>query len=106
MDLPAALGSRSYSAPVETVLGVSDPLGDISGNYRLSADGEGGVACSPSKDEAEVMIDLEDLSAGYLGMPRFRELARLGRVTGNPHTLASLDAAFRWDPQPWCPEIF
>jgi predicted acetyltransferase len=105
MDLPAALTSRSYSGPVETVLGVSDPLGDISGNYRLRADGEG-VTCSPSKDEAEVMIDLEDLSAGYMGMPRFRELSRLGRVTGNDHTLASLDAAFRWDPQPWCPEIF
>jgi hypothetical protein len=53
-----------------------------------------------------VWLDLEDLSAGYLGYARFRELARSGRITGDPAVLAAMDAAFTWDPGPWCPEIF
>ena len=39
-------------------------------------------------------------------LPRFRELARSGRVTGKPVDIAGLDRAFSWDPGPWCPEIF
>jgi predicted acetyltransferase len=105
MDVPAALAARAYSSPVQVVLGVSDPLGDISGSYRLSADGAD-VTCSATGDEPDVMLDLEDLSAGYLGLARFRELARVGRVSGDGTSLAAMDAAFRWDPQPWCPEIF
>jgi predicted acetyltransferase len=105
MDVPGALTARAYSVPVEVVLGISDPLGDVSGNYRLDANGED-VTCSASDDEPDVMVDLEDLSAAYMGMPRFRELARAGRVSGAATALAAMDAAFRWDPQPWCPEIF
>jgi predicted acetyltransferase len=105
MDVPGALKARAYSAPIDVVLGVSDPLGDISGTYRLSANGAD-VTCSATGDEPDVMLDLEDLSAGYLGRARFRALARVGRVSGTDHALAAMDAAFRWDPQPWCPEIF
>ncbi|HEX6147499.1 MAG TPA: sterol carrier protein domain-containing protein, partial [Acidimicrobiia bacterium] len=105
MDVPGALESRSYSAPIDVVLGVSDPIGDISGSYRLNANGAD-VTCSASGDEPDVMLDLEDLSAGYLGLARFRELARVGRVSGGDHALTAMDAAFGWDPQPWCPEIF
>jgi predicted acetyltransferase len=105
MDVPAALVARSYSAPVDVVLGVNDPIGDVSGSYRLRADSDG-AECAPTKQEPTVLIDLEDLSSGYLGRSRFRLLARSGRLTGDPHTLTSLDAAFTWDPQPWCPEIF
>jgi predicted acetyltransferase len=105
MDIPAALKARSYSAPVDVVLGVSDPLGDVSGSYRLRADSEG-AECDSTSDEPTIWLDLEDLSSGYLGHARFRELARSGRVTGDPRSLAALDAAFSWDPGPWCPEIF
>lgn len=105
MDVPAALASRSYSAPVEVVLGVSDPIGDVSGSYRFIADGDG-AECTETTAEPSVMLDLEDLSAGYMGRPRFRQLARSGRLTGDRNALAALDTAFTWDPQPWCPEIF
>jgi predicted acetyltransferase len=105
MDIPAALGARSYSAPLDVVLSVSDPIGDVSGTYRLSAD-TGGAECAPTSDEPSVWLDLEDLSAGYLGYARFRELARSGRISGDPAALAAMDAAFTWDPGPWCPEIF
>jgi predicted acetyltransferase len=105
MDVPAALSGRVYSAPIDVTIAVSDPMGDVTGTYRLRADGDD-VECTPSKDEPDVHLDLEDLSAGYMGMARFRQLSRAGRVTGDPKTLTALDAAFAWDPQPWCPEIF
>lgn len=105
MDIPAALTARAYSGPLDVILGVTDPLGDISGSYHLRVDGDG-AHCSSTGDDPEVMVDLEDLSAAYLGMPRFRELSRLGRVSGPAPLLTALDTAFHWDPQPWCPEIF
>lgn len=105
MDVPAALAARSYAAPIDVVIEVHDPLGDVSGVYRLTADTEGSE-CRPVTDAATVAIDLEDLSACYLGLSRFRGLARVGRLSGDPLALAALDAAFTWDPQPWCPEIF
>jgi predicted acetyltransferase len=105
MDIPTALEARSYSAPVDVVLGVSDPFGDMSGSYRLHADADR-AACLPTSDDPTIWLDLEDLSSAYLGHARFRELARSGRVTGDPASITALDTAFSWDPGPWCPEIF
>jgi predicted acetyltransferase len=105
MDIPAALEARSYSAPANVVLGVSDPFGDMSGSYRLHADADG-AECVTTSDDPTIWLDLEDLSSGYLGHARFRELARSGRVTGDPASITALDTAFSWDPGPWCPEIF
>jgi len=105
MDIPAALSARSYSAPVDLVLGVFDPIGGITGSYRLCANGDD-VECSAVKTEPDLSLDLEDLSAGFIGRSRFRELARAGRVAGDATKLSALDRAFTWDPQPWCPEIF
>ncbi|MGH8915593.1 MAG: GNAT family N-acetyltransferase [Acidimicrobiia bacterium] len=105
MDVPAALKARSYAAPVNVAFEVSDPIGDVSGTYRLSAMG-GDVECTATSDVADVRLDLEDLGAGYMGQPRFREQARAGRLTGDVKSLTALDAAFAWVPRPWCPEIF
>ncbi len=105
MDVPGALTARSYSAPVDVVLGVEDPLGDLTGSYRLRADVDG-AECEPTTQEPSVHLDLEDLSAGYMGRSRFRQWARAGRLRGADDALAAMDAAFAWDPQPWCPELF
>jgi len=105
MDVPAALTARSFSAPVDVVLGVEDPIGDLTGNYRLRADTEG-AECAATNEEPSVMLDLEDLSAAYMGRPQFRQWAHAGRLGGKDETLAAMDAAFAWHPQPWCPELF
>jgi hypothetical protein len=33
-------------------------------------------------------------------------MSRVGRVIGDPDKMRAADAAFAWDIQPWCPEIF
>jgi predicted acetyltransferase len=105
MDIPAALTSRAYSSDIDVVLSVFDPLGDVSGSYRLAVRGDD-IECTPVGDDPDVSLDLEDLSACYMGRSRFRDLAQVGRVSGDGPVLAALDAAFTWHPQPWCPEIF
>ena len=105
MDVPGALTARSYSAPVDVVLGVEDPFGDLTGSYRLQADSEG-AECAVTNDRPAVLLDLEDLSAAYMGRPRFRQWAYAGRLSGTDESLAAMDAAFTWHPQPWCPELF
>ena len=104
MDVPGSLTARSYSAPLDVVLGVEDPLGDVTGSYRLRAAADG-AECALTTDEPAVLLDLEDLSAAYMGRPRFRQWLA-GRLSGADDALTTLDAAFTWDPQPWCPEIF
>ena len=105
MDVPRALGTRSYSAPLDTVIEVRDPVGDTNGRYRLTASTEG-AECRPTDDDVDIGIDAEDLGGIYLGRSRLIELSRLGRVIGDPAVLAAADAAFTWEPQPWCPEVF
>lgn len=105
MDVPRALEARSYSAPIEMVLEVHDPMGDTDGRYRLVASPEG-AECSPTDEEASITLDAEDLGAIYLGRSRLRALSRSGRVQGDAVSLAAADTAFTWDPQPWCPEVF
>jgi predicted acetyltransferase len=105
MDVPRALEGRSYSAQVDVVLEVHDPIGDIDGRYRLLASSEG-AECSRTDAEPSITLDAEDLGAIYLGRSRLRALSRSGRVQGQPASLAAADADFTWDPQPWCPEVF
>jgi predicted acetyltransferase len=105
MDVPRALEARSYSAPVDVVFEVHDPMGDIDGRYRLVASPEG-AECSRTDAEASISLDAEDLGGIYMGRSRLRTLARVGRLQGAPESLSTADAAFTWEPQPWCPEVF
>jgi predicted acetyltransferase len=105
MDVPRALEGRSYSAPVDVVFEVHDPIRDTDGRYRLVASPEG-AECARTDAEPSITLDAEDLGAIYLGRSRLRTLSRSGRVEGDPASLAAADAAFTWDPQPWCPEVF
>jgi len=105
MDVPGALAARSYSAPVDVVLGVHDPMGDIEGRYHLVASAEG-AECGRTDSEPSITLDAESLGAIYMGRSRLRALSRIGRLLGDAESLAAADAAFTWEPQPWCPEVF
>lgn len=105
IDVERALGGRRYSARAGTVLAVHDPIDGSSSRWQVDLSPEG-ADVTATRAEPEVTLDLEDLSAGLLGWPRFQELGRTGRLEGDPAVLAQLDAAFTWSPSPWCPEVF
>jgi predicted acetyltransferase len=105
LDLPTALEARRYSANGQLTVAVTDPMDGSVTKVRLTVEDGIGTVTHHTGD-AEMALDLEDLSAAYLGRPRFRQLARAGRLTGTPETLALADAMFGWDPAPWCQEVF
>jgi predicted acetyltransferase len=105
LDISAALEGRRYSADGQLSVAVTDPLDRSVTNFRLTVEDGIGTVTHHTGD-AELTLDLEDLSAAYLGRSRFRQLARAGRLTGTPETLALADAMFGWDPAPWCQEVF
>jgi predicted acetyltransferase len=104
-DPAKALAARSYLVEGELVIEAHDPLNDRVHTLFLEA-GPDGASCTPTDRQPEIVLDLEDLGAVYLGWSRLRSFARAGRLSGDHHALARADNMFSWDPAPWCPEIF
>jgi len=109
VDLPRALGGRTYSGPVDVVLEVRDDLlTSNAGRWRLTG-GPDGAECVPAPDGAapDLALDVRDLGAAYLGGTTLVDLAAAGRVESrSPDVLAATSAAFRHEPAPWCPVVF
>ena len=105
LDVPVALSARRYSADGSIVIEVFDPMEDGSSRYRLEVVGGVG-SCRLVCDEPDLILDMEDLGASFLGRSRFRRLGMVGRLRGAPSAWALADAMFDWHPQPWCQEVF
>ena len=105
MDVKTALEGRSYADTAGTVIQVHDPIDASLTKWRLDLSPEGSQV-TPTDADAEVELDLEDLSACFMGRSRFRQLALAGRLNGEPSDIAALERAFAWSPAPWCPEVF
>lgn len=105
-DVPEALGMRAYSADVDVVLDVTDPLGLNGGRYLLQAhDGVG--KCTSSDAEPHVEIGLAELATLFMGAHRASDLRRAGRVTElRDGALRELDAAFATERAPYCGTLF
>lgn len=110
VDLPRALSERSYTAPVDVVLEVSDRSAPWNaGRWRVSG-GPGGGACAPTTDRADLALDVRELGAAHLGGVSLGALARAGLVQEHrPGAVAA--AAQAWmlpadAPVPWCPMVF
>ncbi len=103
VDVGAALGARSYSAPGPVVFQVTDGLCSWNaGRWKLE-DGE----AKKTRADADLACDVTALGSVYLGGFTFAQLVRGGRVEElKPGAAARADAMFRTDIQPWCPEIF
>ena len=116
IDVPGALARRRYSAPADLVLEVRDELLPVNaGRWRLTTgeaalDGGGlSATCvaASAADEADVVLDVTELGAAYLGGTTLRALAGAGLVTeGRPGAVRQLSTALSWDPAPWCPVNF
>lgn len=98
VDVAAALTARSWAAPVDVVLEVTDArLPANAGRFRLTA-GPDGATYRPTSDAAELTVDVRDLGACYLGGGQLRHLVRTGLVTEHATgTAARLDAALHTD---------
>jgi len=109
LDVGRALSQRSYSIPVDVVLGVVDrdhPQND--GSWRLVGGPVGG-RCERTDDTPDVTLGVAELGAVYLGGTELAGLAQAGRVQGRAGLdggIEALSMAFRWSPQPWCPFVF
>ncbi|OEV04074.1 GNAT family N-acetyltransferase [Streptomyces oceani] len=101
VDPAAALAERSWAAPVDVVLEVTDrTLPDNAGRYRLTA-GPGQRAVYRPADRAEdppvdLSLDMRELGSCYLGGAKLCRMVRAGLVTEHtPGAAQRLDDALR-----------
>jgi predicted acetyltransferase len=106
VDVRSALVARSYAMEGSISFQVTDPFCPWNeGTWRVSFDGR--EAEVHPTEEADLRLDVRDLAAAYLGGFSFTRLAAAGRVQElRPGALARVDAMFRTERAPWCPEIF
>jgi hypothetical protein len=84
------------------------------GRWRLTTTGGdlgvgSGLAasCVPATSAADLVLDVTELGAAYLGGTRLGALAGAGLVAElRPGAARQLSAAMSWDPAPWCPLVF
>ena len=103
LDVPGALGARSYARADAVVLEVSDPLVPANaGRWQVSSAG-----VERAEAEPDLRLDIAQLGSVYLGGTGFGDLARAMLVEElQPEGAARADALFRTGIEPWCPEIF
>jgi predicted acetyltransferase len=104
VDVPAALGARSYAGDGAVVIEVvHDPVfEDNVGRFEVSGAGVARVRRRP-----DVRLDVATLAAAYLGGPSFAELAAAGRVEQlRRDGVARADTLFASRPLPWCATFF
>ncbi|WP_067537403.1 GNAT family N-acetyltransferase [Nocardia crassostreae] len=92
INLPTAIGARSFAAGFTGVVEVADPWGMSAGRYTLDiADGVG--RWEPAPDDARA--DPLELTTVYFGAHTVGELQRAGRVDElTPGAAAALERAF------------
>ena len=106
MDVPEVVGTRTYSADIDAVLEVADPLGVAGGRFHLQVH-DGTAKCVPCDNPPDIKIGLGELGAIYMGAHRVADLSHAGRITElRDGALRDLDAAFRTERAPYCGTMF
>jgi predicted acetyltransferase len=101
LDLPAALEARTYRQPGNLVIDVTDEYCPWNaGRWRLAvrdggaADGVSATA-EPETAAPDLVLDISDIAAVYLGAYRVSDLARAGRIREcRPGGLEAADGLF------------
>lgn len=95
VDLPTAVAERGHAADVDVVVQVRDEiLTAQAGTWRWTA-GAGVGALVRSDFEPDVVFDISDLGAVWLGGQSLAARAAAGHVTGDRDAIAQLDLALR-----------
>lgn len=104
LDVPAALGARTYATGGSLVLEVHDPArpgGGADGTFALEG-GPDAATCASTGATTDLACDVSTLSAAWLGGVRWSELARAGLVEEwSTGALARADAMFASTPLPF-----
>ena len=104
LDPVAALSARTYASTDELVLEVVDRFRpQTSGTYRLSATAGAPGEVDRSGGDADLVLDLADLGALYLGGASVTALAAAGRIGARtPEVVARADRFFATERPPFC----
>jgi predicted acetyltransferase len=104
LDVPAALGQRSYRGSGKIVLEVLDDLGLANGSFSLAvADGVAVVEPLEGAQTADVTLTVNALGSLYLGGVQASTLAAAGGLTAHTDdAVALLDALFGLAQEPYC----
>ncbi|MGL3804813.1 GNAT family N-acetyltransferase [Paeniglutamicibacter sp. R2-26] len=108
LDLPAALGARTYTADGSIRLEVRDDLGLAGGTWELAVDGGvPAVRRAPADSAADANLDVRDLASLYLGATSATRLHEAGVLAVHtPGALPTLDALFATATVPYCQADF
>ena len=99
LDVDTALAARTYGpASSRVTIDVSDPMFPTNTDaWTISATGT-----QRTDQAADVQVDIGALSAAYLGMVSWRDLASIGALDASEQSLTQLDALFGVRPTPFC----
>lgn len=108
VDLPRALAARSYRHDVSLVLEVTDAFCPWNrGRWRLTSRSGSATVDRVEGESSDLVVDVADLGAAYLGSPVFAAMAHAGRVRElSPGASQRADAAFGTSPLPYCASDF
>jgi predicted acetyltransferase len=103
LDVPRALEGRGYQVSGQLVIDVHDPFRpSTGGRFLLDADPKQ-VSCTRTDAEPDVVMEIDDLGAVYLGGVAPSTLAAAGRVKARSgEVLARADDLFATRPPPFC----
>ncbi|MFF7292129.1 GNAT family N-acetyltransferase [Microbacterium sp. NPDC008134] len=101
LDIARALTARTFSAPVDLVLRVHDPLGFAAGDWRLRVDASGAATVDATESTApDAVLGVSALSSLYAGAVRATALAGAGLIEAEASVVDLLDRAFFTSPAP------
>lgn len=105
LDLPTALEARSYQMSGEVILGVSDRLGFVQGNWRLAVSSDYKPSVNQTEDSAHLKLDVGALASLYMGVSTASCLAEAGRLTVlQEDAVGLLDSMIVTSRRSWCPD--
>jgi predicted acetyltransferase len=107
VDVPRALEARCYLTDLDVIISVHDQLlAHNNGTFRLQG-GPDGAAVTRSRRRPDLIMNVRELSAIYLGGTPLTALARAGLVTERTKGAVQAAAgAFAWSQTPFCPDFF
>ena len=88
-------------------IGIRDDFCRWNNGVWMLSGGPSGATCTKDSGAGDVLVDVRDLAAVYLGDGSVGALARAGLIEERvPGTVRMLTRAFTHDPLPWCSFVF